>query len=244
MRDRLALVVSIAVLLAPLSAEAAKARAIRRDFPQNSRCPVHTDAASNDDPLVFTPSSDKATLTFVTCDDRSSGFFSGDVVDVSIDDLMVIRQDVFNKSTNRIPWDANIPASYGLTDLNCYFDADQGDFDDIGRVQSVFKRDTAGLGTTRIPFKDNFEGSTKKWVLGNASVGDPENDSNHELLLARSDRNNDSIVDGNLCSMARLKVSGLAAGSRYVIDFVWRVTWAFGPSADDPEPVLTVFIED
>lgn len=232
--------VSLGVLGVP-----ADAREGVRDYPHSAHCPVHTPGPSGqDDAFAFTATERKMVLTFVTCDSRSvpdpnelddSGNPSdkGYRIGVSIDDLVIVEQSVFNKEANRLSFtDAISQFNYNY-DEHCYFQ----DGSSEPSVQTVFKRH-ARYKKAAVPFREDFEGSSAGWRLRNASFDKETGDTGKSLILARAERNGQP---GQSCSAASVKVRGLVPGSKYVIDFSW---WVRMPdSLPTPVPALTFFIE-
>jgi hypothetical protein len=246
-----------AVLCFSLGAGGARihAREGVRDYPHSEHCPVHTPGPALDgDPFTFKATGTKALLTFVTCDNRSltgpdvSGFTTGSMdvgyrLSISIDDLMVIEKTAFNNPANRIPFeDAKTLFNYGNT---CYTGST------TQAVESVFdKRRTFRKAV--VPFRENFEGDSSGWLLGNASFGVEASDQGKSLLLARRER--PAGTPGRSCSVASVKVGGLTAGKDYVVDYSW---WVAGfddldtflgdrgfPQTATPSPSLSFYVND
>jgi hypothetical protein len=233
--------VVVVVVLLGLSAvsEGVTGRGGKRDFPQGTKCPVHTGQAASDDPLVFTARRPEATLTFLTCDDRGPEFV-GTGINLSIDDLIVVDRAVFN--ANRLTYPDQVPDSYRVdrSTASCYLDNPP--------VTSVFQREAARAPSRTMPLYERFEGSSKNWALVNASFAVEDKDfvnfneandtsQSRSLILARSARDGSP---GSRCSMASVRLSGLARGRQYVVDFSW---FASGFS-DQGQDILTVAFDD
>jgi hypothetical protein len=233
-------VLVVALLLAVSAvSEGVPGRGGKRDFPQGTKCPVHTGTVGSGDPLVFVARRTEATLTFLTCDDRGPQFV-GSGIDLSIDDLIVVDRAVWN--ANRLAYPGEVPDSYRVdrSTVNCYLDNPP--------VIDVFRRDAARAPSSTMPLYERFEGSSRNWALVNASFavedkdfvnGNEPNDTSQSrsLILARSERNGSP---GSQCSMASVWLSGLGRGREYVVDFSW---YASGFS-DAGQDILTVAFDD
>jgi hypothetical protein len=233
-------VVVVALLLGLSTvSEGVTGRGGKRDFPQGTKCPVHTGEAASDDPLVFIARRPEATLTFLTCDDR--GPESGATgINLSIDDLIVVDRTVFNN--NRLAYPDQVPDSYRVdrSTFSCYLDNPP--------VVDVFRRDAAHAPSRTMPLYERFEGTSRNWALVNASFAVEDKDfvnfnepndtsQSRSLILARSDRNGSP---GSQCSMASVRLSGLARGRAYVVDFSWFAS-GFSEAGQD---ILTVALDD
>ena len=227
---RAGLVAAVMVFVGLGVAATVGARDATRDFPTNTYCPVLNYGPGIDQsPFLFTATKSAELLSFVTCDSRN---IDGEPysLDVFIDNLMIVDAKVFNNSDNRMPFTDAITA-FGYGD-QCYL---------VNGVvvppDSVFER-TRRYKKGAIAFFENFEGSSANWYLGNASFGsDPESgEANRYLILSRSNRG------GSQCSVASVKVNGLAVGRQYVIDFSWRV--GMGEVSTAPVPAVSFFIDE
>lgn len=238
--SRLGRVLVVALLLAVSAvSEGVTGRGGKRDFPQGTKCPVHTGTVGSGDPLVFVAQRSEATLTFLACDDRGPQFV-GSGIDLSIDDLIVVDRTVFNN--NRLGYPGQVPDSYRVdrSTASCYLDNPP--------VVDVFRREAAFAPSRTMPLYERFEGSSRNWALVNATFAVEDKDfenpnepndtsQSRSLILARSERNG---APGTQCSMASVWLSGLARGREYVVDFSW---FASGFS-DAGQDILTVALDD
>jgi hypothetical protein len=223
--------------------EARAPRTAKRDYPQTARCPVHTGEAGPDDPFSFTATGRTVTITFLACDDRSPAdpfdptFGIATALDASIDDLIVVDRDVFNAAENHLAYPDAVPASYRLSE-GCYQDTP---------VAWFFDRSKVAPFTEAMPFADDFETTTGRWTLGNATLEKEARDfrddasGNRSLILARARRSADQR--GDLCSFASVTVGGLVKDRAYVVDFSWWVG-ELNAGMVKNQPVLTVWLQD
>ena len=240
--------VVIALLIGlPALSEGIVERGGKRDFPQGTKCPVHTGEVASDDPLVFVPQTPSVILTFVACDERAAPEvddrgnvlgYNGAGIDLSIDDLVVVDRTVFN--ANRLAYPDEVPDSYRMdrSTQSCYLDNPP--------VTSVFRREAATARTATMPLYERFDGSPRGWTLVNARFALEDKDSvnpnepndtsqSPSLILARRERER---APGRLCSTASVRLSRLTRGREYVIDFSWYAS-GFVESGQD---ILTVSV--
>ena len=233
--------------LVAVSPGRASARSGKRDFPQGTKCPVHTGEVASNDPFVFVPQTPSVILTFVACDERAVpqvGPFGVDYVgagiDLSIDDLIVVDRAVFN--ANRLVYPQEVPDSYRVdrSTASCYLDNPP--------VTSVFRREAATVRTATMPLYERFDGVPRGWTLANArfaledldkaNINEPNDTSQSpSLILARRQRDG---APGRLCSSASVRVSRMTPGREYVIDFSWYAS-GFAESGQD---ILTVSVAE
>ena len=234
-----------ALILAGTSAFAAGwaeggVRRVSRDFPHSALCPINQGwlVDVNGDPvpppgppddssvrvrsvLVFTAPGPAALLRIEACD-RSSALGSaaastdGDALKVAIDDFAVVRKDVWQRLQ------VARPGPIGTGD--CYQDGSGGNTQSVGSIfDPAVLLSAVRAFTCDVPFADNFDSpatSQQRWVLDGAEL------QNGQMLLANAV---DAFGTDNgrfQCSSASVRLSRLAQGRDYVVDFSWSV---FGP---------------
>jgi hypothetical protein len=228
------------ILITALSTLAAAQRKNPRDFPNGVMCPIHlgweVDPSGTPNPnstpriqegLTFVAEQNKAVVTFLACDRNSAlddrlGVLDpvGSTIQVRVDDVSVIREDVFLSHQK-----ATVPEEFG-----CYFSTAHP-FPEIA-VGSVFDptiRRRANPFSGAFPFFDDFSNaavSDTRWRLGGAQI-DP---SAGNLLLALEGGVNGEPFN---CTAASFKVNYLVPGETYVLDFKWDVL-----GADENAPAL------
>lgn len=182
--------------------------------------------------LTFVAEGPRAAVTFLACDRNSalvdglSDFDAiGETVSVRIDDVAVVREDVFLSHQR-----ATVP-----DELGCYFNV-VDPFPELA-VGSFFDRTVAPQKrpfTGAIPFVDDFSSQAEtesRWRLGGAEL-DP---AQGNLILALQSR---PVLGEVSCASASFRV-GVVAGKTYVLDFKWEVT-GFGQAG---EPALQTFFD-
>ena len=241
--SRMLLVFALFSVLSALAI--AQSRKNPRDFPEGTTCPIHlgweVDLVNGEgvpDPssaprihqgLTFVAEGPSASVNFLACD-RNSALIDGlsdfdalgETIEVRIDDVAVVREDVFVSHQR-----ATVPEEFG-----CYFSvAEPFPFLAVG---SFFDRTVAPPKrpfSFAVPFADDFSSpvdTESRWRFAGAELDEGEGN----LVLARQFR---PVVGEVQCSSASFKVTRLLAGQTYVLDFKWRVT-GFGQAG---EPVLT-----
>ena len=241
--SRLFLVLALLSVLSVLAL--AQERKNPRNFPEGVTCPIHlgwevdlVNGQGVPDPsstprvqegLTFVAEGPRAAVTFLACD-RNSALIDGlsdfdaigETVEVRIDDVAVVREDVFLSHQR-----AAAPSEFG-----CYFNV-VDPFPTLS-VGSTFDRTVAPAKrpfTLAIPFVDDFSNGSEtesRWRFAGAELDEAEGN----LVLARQFR---PVVGEVRCASASFKVTRLVAGQTYVLDFQWKVT-GFGQAG---EPALS-----
>jgi hypothetical protein len=237
----------VLAFFAGLSGSVVADRKNPRNFPENTFCPIHlgwqVDFSGTPVPnttriqegLKFVAAGPRAVVSFLACDRNSAlddnlGEFdlAGTTVDVRVDDVAVVREDVFLNHQR-----ATVPDPVG-----CYFSGAHP-FPEIA-VGSVFDRSLrvkATPFTARMPFFDDFSRpvvTERLWRFGGAEL-----DTNQgTLVLARTDDQRTELR----CSTASFRVQYLVKGKPYVVDFKWSVSGG-NNGIDDGEPMLLTFFD-
>jgi len=219
--DRVGIVACVVGIAALGLGPHAAARDATRDYPHSQHCPIHTPGLALDgDPYLFKANRSNVRLTFVTCDGRAANIpnpteaseypWRGYALDVSIDDLMVVDRAVFNAEKNRVSF-SKAAKLFGY-DPTCYGSGGT-------LVDTVFDK-SKRFKKSAVPFLEDFEGSARGWLLGNATFAKEQGDSGQSLILSRSSR---TATSEGSCSVASVNVDGLVPGREYVVDFSWWV---------------------
>jgi hypothetical protein len=237
----------VLALLSLLSSSVIADRKNPRNFPEGSFCPIHLgwqvdfsgipiqDTTRIQQGLKFVAAGPRAVVSFLACDRNSAlddnlGEFEsiGTTVDVRVDDVAVVREDVFLNHQK-----ATIPDPVG-----CYFSGAHP-FPDIavGSVFDASMRVKATPFTARMPFFDDFSKAAvteRLWRFGGAEL-----DTNQgSLVLARTSDQRAELR----CSTASFRVQYLLKGKTYVDDFKWSVSGGSN-GIDDGEPMLLTFFD-